>query len=168
MESQQDQLFDPGRLIPCAALGIWAHIKCVLWSTGMSNEESHRKTKKGKGRSIKKGDESGRDEEKIENEKKQNDRVAKEEHSTPHSLHSTENEELWFGFESVLKKAKSQTCVVCGIKGASVACQVKRCTKKYHLFCAVMNDCFFQGRFYLFSFSFFPPILFQLPILLSF
>jgi hypothetical protein len=160
MESQQEQLFDPGRLIPCAALGIWAHIKCILWSTGMSNEKYRRNTKEGKCRVLKKGDEG-----KIENEKKLNDRVAKAEHSIPHLFHSTENEELWFGFESVLKKAKSQTCVVCGIKGASVACKMKRCTKKYHLFCAVMNECFFQGRFSLFSFSS-PLILCQLPILL--
>ncbi|XP_053864673.1 PHD finger protein 7-like [Malaclemys terrapin pileata] len=59
------------------------------------------------------------------------------------------DEEGFYGFlypdiRQELKRAVQKTCCVCGCKGASVACQGRKCTKNFHFPCGSERGCIYQ------------------------
>uniref|UniRef100_A0A8C0GCN1 PHD finger protein 7 n=1 Tax=Chelonoidis abingdonii TaxID=106734 RepID=A0A8C0GCN1_CHEAB len=59
------------------------------------------------------------------------------------------DEEGFYGFlypdiRQELKRAVQKTCCVCGCKGASIACQGRKCTKNFHFPCGSERGCIYQ------------------------
>ncbi|XP_039363267.1 PHD finger protein 7-like isoform X2 [Mauremys reevesii] len=59
------------------------------------------------------------------------------------------DEEGFYGFlypdiRQELKRAVQKTCCVCGRKGASIACQGRKCTKNFHFPCGSERGCIYQ------------------------
>uniref|UniRef100_A0A8C4Y869 PHD finger protein 7 n=1 Tax=Gopherus evgoodei TaxID=1825980 RepID=A0A8C4Y869_9SAUR len=59
------------------------------------------------------------------------------------------DEEGFYGFlypdiRQALKRAVQKTCCVCGCKGASIACQGRKCTKNFHFPCGSEKGCIYQ------------------------